>query len=371
MWFNFAFALFSFMGTKFHHYIFPAVPPVAMLVGIVLDDMLGPRPLTKRGSLWLYAIGLMSGAALAVAGVARCFPGSIFGTKPTGDIAQPSLALGMGMLILGLGIVAGVIWALRPPREQAEESVPAKVSVKQDESKSLYRGGIRLDALDPDEERRMLHERLMVGGAVFAGACLLALVGHDLAFKPESGSEPPGAIRLLQLFTYNYKRPWPDTIDFTAVLTAFAIVAGLGALALVVVKVRHHMVALFLAVSFVWALWGIDVYMVKTAPHWGQHEVIEAYYANRAGPDEPLVAYQMNWKGENFYTSNRIPAFVSSGATFTTWMKTQREKGIKVMYFVTEHSRTGGLRSEVGGKAYREVTDRALCNKFVLVRAEL
>jgi hypothetical protein len=25
----------------------------------------------------------------------------------------------------------------------------------------------------------------------------------------------------------------------------------------------------------------------------------------------------------------------------------------------------------VGGKAYREVTDKVLCNKFVLVRAEL
>ena len=52
-------------------------------------------------------------------------------------------------------------------------------------------------------------------------------------------------------------------------------------------------------------------------------------------------------------------------------MKQQREKGIKVMYFVTEHSRTGGLRSEVGAKAYKDITDRALCNKFILVRAEL
>ena len=41
------------------------------------------------------------------------------------------------------------------------------------------------------------------------------------------------------------------------------------------------------------------------------------------------------------------------------------------MYFVTEHSRIGGLESEVGGKAYREITDKEVCNKFVLVRAEL
>jgi hypothetical protein len=79
----------------------------------------------------------------------------------------------------------------------------------------------------------------------------------------------------------------------------------------------------------------------------------------------------MNWKGENFYTGNHIPAFVSSGATFTAWLKKEREKGTKVMYFITEHSRTSGLRSEVGAKSYKEITDKALNNKFIVVRAEL
>jgi len=79
----------------------------------------------------------------------------------------------------------------------------------------------------------------------------------------------------------------------------------------------------------------------------------------------------MNWKGENFYTGNKIPAFVSSGGAFTSWLKTQKEKGVKVAYFVTEHGRVGGLKGEVQGKSYREMTDKNLCNKFVLVRAEL
>ena len=91
----------------------------------------------------------------------------------------------------------------------------------------------------------------------------------------------------------------------------------------------------------------------------------------RTSPNDPIVAYQMNWKGENFYTGNKIPAFVSSGASFTDWLKKEKEKGAKVMYFVTEHSRLGGLRSEVQAKAYTELTDKRICNKFVLVRAEL
>jgi hypothetical protein len=121
----------------------------------------------------------------------------------------------------------------------------------------------------------------------------------------------------------------------------------------------------------VWGVWGLDVYMEETAQHWGQHEMIAAYYADRQSPDQILVAYQMNWKGENFYTGNHVPAFVSTGSTFTTWLKKKKDEGAKVMYFITEHGRISGLKSEVAAKSYREVTDKVLCNKFILVRAEL
>ena len=210
-----------------------------------------------------------------------------------------------------------------------------------------------------------------MGAAGLSGAMLLVLIGRDLATKP-FGADQPGAIRLLQLFTYNYRRTWPESLDFAGILGGFTVVGVVLSVANAVRATRRHAVAAFCAIAFVFALWGIDVYMVKTSPHWGQHEVIEAYYKDRKGPDEQLVAYQMNWKGENFYTGNRIPAFVSSGATFQAWLKKQKEeKGAKVMYFVTEHSRLGGLRGEVGAKSYKELTDKALCNKFILVRAEL
>src|SRR5690606_28297159 len=37
------FLLFSLMGTKFHHYSAPLLPPLAMLTGILVDDMLRSR----------------------------------------------------------------------------------------------------------------------------------------------------------------------------------------------------------------------------------------------------------------------------------------------------------------------------------------
>ena len=291
MWFVFAFGLFSFMGTKFHHYIFPAVPPVAMLVGIVLDDMM------KKAKHFLKK--------------------DVVG-KPT-----------------------------------------------------AYRGGeVAIDVTDDEAARRFSHERLMLGGAALAGALVVALVGRDLVGKPE-GADQPGAIRLLQLFTYNYRRPWPEDLDFSKTLLFFTVGAIILSVLLAVAPIRRWVVYAFTAFALVWAVWGLDVYMAKTAQHWGQHEVIQAYYANRDNADQPLVAYQMNWKGENFYTGNKVPAFVSSGATFTTWVKSQKDKGVKSIFFVTEHSRTGGLRGEAGAKTYTELTDKKTCNKFVLVRADL
>jgi 4-amino-4-deoxy-L-arabinose transferase-like glycosyltransferase len=355
MWFIFAFALFSFMGTKFHHYIFPAVPPVAMLVGVALDEMMGSRPLAPQTNRTAYLLTLGGCVTLAVVAITQFLGGSLLG----------GTTKGVNVALVVASLVAAAAYFLRgflprPAHEGAPDRRPAPLD---DE------GAEEAPPAPEEATKRESHEALMLSGAAVCSALVLGLITRDLAFK--EGAESPGAIRLLQLFTYNYRRAWPEHIDFSAVLTAFGIVAVLLALLLSVRAVRHHAAALFAVFAFVWALWGIDIYMVETAPHWGQRELMEAYYANRGSDNEPLVAYQMNWKGENFYTGNHIPAFVSSGANFTSWVKQQREKGVKVMYLVTEHSRTGGMKSEVGAHAYREITDKKLCNKFVLVRAEL
>ena len=352
MWFLFAFALFSFMGTKFHHYIFPAVPPVGMLIGIALDDMLGPGPIfggdggkasdghTLR-SLLLYGGGFVVAALLAVIGVARTVPGSLGGEKVTGDAAAPSYVL------------AGVLCAF---------AAIAFVFVA--------RRFTKIPALGEKTTQEDSHAQLMFSAAAVAGALVVGVVARDLAIKPDNSSQP-GAARLLQLFTYRYDRAWPEALDFSAILTGFGAIAVVLGLALAVRRIRTPMIVGFLAFAMVWTVWGTDVYMTKVAPHWGQREILAAYYADRGSPNEPVVAYQMNWKGENFYSSNEIPAFVSSGGTFTNWVKAQRDKGVHVIYFITEHGRVGGLKGEVQGKSYREVTDKTVNNKFVLVRAEI
>ena len=117
------------------------------------------------------------------------------------------------------------------------------------------------------------------------------------------------------------------------------------------------------------SLW---LYLPGLAPHYGQRELLLAYYRARQNPSEPIVGYQMNWKGENFYSGNRLPAFVSSGAKFKSWLDKRQKGGTKVVFFLTEHGRIGTLKGELGkGARLRTLTDKRVNDKFALVRVEL
>jgi 4-amino-4-deoxy-L-arabinose transferase-like glycosyltransferase len=261
MWFVFAFTLFSLMLTKFHHYILPALPPAAMLIGVLLSDMMEPR--------------------------ARSF--------------------------------------------------------------------------------RAHYESLLLGGAAVSGALLVAIVGRDLIVGKDG---LPSQARLLHLFTYNYRRAFPPSLDFRSALTFFTIAAAVLVLALAVARIRRIAVVALVALGGLFAAWGIDVYFVKTSPHWGQRETVLAYQRIKRQIPGPIVAYQMNWKGENFYMGNAIPAFVSSGKKFQDYMLGEKKKGIKTFYFMTEHGRATSLSNELGSpSSFEKLTTPELNNKFVLVRA--
>lgn len=384
MWFLFAFALFSLMLTKFHHYIMPAVPPAAMLIGVLLDDMLRSTDVLHVGSVpggyrepsggvhwWtplrapplrstaMYFAGLGGGVAVALAGLARMVPrwNEVLALPPSS--APPTrlrlllaLALQGGavgwLLVLG-GLAIAIAGAMAPSSHAASDPPP------------------RPETISDADVQRSRYERVLLGAIGLAGALLVFVVGRDIAGTREG---QPSQIRLLHLFTYNYKRPWPASLDFQGALWAFAAGATVLTLLLIAARWRRHVVAALLALSIAFAAWGLDVYFVKTSPHWGQRELVIAYHREAASIPGPLVAYQMNWKGENFYTGNKVPAFVSSGKKFTDWILEQKKKGVKTFYFLTEHGRTGTLSNELGGpRTFDKLTPPELNNKFLLVRA--
>jgi 4-amino-4-deoxy-L-arabinose transferase-like glycosyltransferase len=332
-----AFSMFSVSLTKFHHYILPAVAPLAMLTGWLLHELSSggsPREIRQRTvDLVLITVGCI----LALAGVRLWFPGSLSGSVGTAGPAPAAPLLGTALVVFALVAFGTLVLRLRGNGDDV--------------------GSISGTAV-PDAARALI---------ALGAASLVFLAGRDEWSR--FAHEVEGQLRLIHLATYNYDRPWPKTLDFRAVFIAFTVVSTLACAALGVSRWRKYVTDALCVLGVLWAVWALDVYVIRTAPHWGQRETIMAYYRDRRGPDEPLVAYQMNWKGENFYTGNRIPAFVSSGVKFKDWIEDQRSRGVRTMYFITEHSRVNGLRRELDQpKDFVALTTKALDNKFFVAR---
>ncbi len=259
-WFVLTFVLFAYMQTKFHHYIFPAVPPLAMLVGVLLDR------------LWT------------------------------------------------------------PPRTHEGE-----------------------------------RDEAFVAATSIAGASLALLVLRDLALaRPDQ----PSDARLFHLVSYNYAREWPDHVTFAGWFWAFGAAASVALLSLGWHRIRRAGVVAVAGVATLFAAFALNVYFPALSPHFGQRETTLAYVlASRSEPG-PLVAYQMNWKGENFYTGNQVAAFVESGKGFRDWLQQRRKRGDKTFYLILLESRLGALQNELGEDATVErLTTPLENNKFALVRA--
>ncbi len=362
MWFIFAWALFTYMKTKFHHYVFPAVPAAGLLTGVFLDDALGKGRVSeaqKRGA-WLAATLL--GVALAAYGLSRLVPGTFFGNFDPKNPAPAAAGVGIALGATGL-ILAFVARRFATENEPPEATEDGSVETPSSYVKSA-----------------------MIGAVALAGAFCAALVTRDLASRPEADIK--GQERLIQLYTYRYDRLWPKELSFTPALLGFGLAVTILMLVLVARAWRRQAVVALLACATLFSAWTLDVYMMKIAPHWGQRPLFEAYYRDRRSVKEPVVAFEMNWKGENFYSGGRLIEFgngMGQGATagergsdrMRTWLADMKNK-TGAVYFVTEFSRVskiddmlrGVLGAPPNGNRWTEqVTNEQVTNKFVLVRA--
>jgi len=141
--------------------------------------------------------------------------------------------------------------------------------------------------------------------AVVVGAPLLALVAYDLTSAPKS------AQRFIWLFSYDYinapqGRPWPPDMNYVKVLWSFAGLFVLAAAHLAWVRIRAYAAVATVMVAVAFTYFILDVYMRRAAAHWSQKPLIAQYYKERISPDERLLAWQLYWRGENFYTQNEI-----------------------------------------------------------------
>jgi hypothetical protein len=288
-----------------------ALAPLALVLGVGglrgnLRGMLPPKLKPGQQAIWVFQHGLG---------------------------AWPSL------LLIALGVVLFVLaWRLR---RKAQDSDAAPVA--------------------DDTRDQMLSSGLLAAGVV------CAFVGRDLSWT--TAQRPAGSERLIQLFIYNYDRPFPANLDYRVMFGGFAIVATVLLFVAAARALRPVATQAFVALGVMFTLFYLDVYMVDLTPHWSQRDLVQRYYRERKSAKEPLVAWQMNWKGENFYTGNRVAVFVDlNNKEFTSWI--DKHKGTTT-YVVLEHGRLPRLKTLMGARKVESLTDERDNNKFLLVRVVL
>lgn len=332
LWFLSSFVLFSAMMTKFHHYIFPAIIPVGILIGIAMAEWWGP----KRPLATVFAV---SAAVLLVAGFA------FLTGDPRGII--PAEAMGIDDWIL-------------------QQSNPAKAYACL--GAGLFMVVMARRTLSKAETRVPSSRwSIAVGVALIMGACVVAFVGRDLSWA--TTARPQGNERLIHLFVYNYGRLWPEHLDYRAILTGFAIASALLTAAAAFQAWRNVAARAFMGLAIVFCAWGLNVYMIDLSDHWGLRNLAQRYYDDRQSAEEPLIAWQMNWKGENFYTGNRVHVFAElDNKRMKKWLEANQGRRA---YFVFEHKRYPNFKKLVPDRPIRELSTKRDCNKFLLVELEI
>lgn len=165
------------------------------------------------------------------------------------------------------------------------------------------------------------------------------------------------------LFFKGVFRPSPQTFFglFSAIFAAFMLSGYFY-------NARRYLIQGVVGVSIVWTIFHAHIFMVKLTPHWSQKPLFaimkqdsalwkKKLSANMALsnalqekiPDEPLLAFRMNWRGEKFYSGNRDIQIMGTHSFERLYDALQRHrKPGRPVYFLTESTRLKDLKRAVG-----------------------
>jgi hypothetical protein len=283
-WFVVDFMVVSLVNTKFHHYILPALPALAILAGLLIHELLNGEG-AREGGIALALFGLpitwLSGRDLAN------FPARIgwlfnydYVNAPGGGRPWPLTSLygqryEYGFQVLFFAVLALACTALLclltlrrgaqgPGSDEGEEAVTWH--------------GVRL--------RHLLPLPLLLSLCIWVGPSPEAMARWSSSALPVSTQWPA-------LLRYGFLVPAAAASLWLLWLFARSRARVAGGLALGLCGV-------------LFTTWVLDRFLVDISPHWSQKHVFATYYRMRKGPEEPVVAWVMYWRGENFYTKNQI-----------------------------------------------------------------
>ena len=112
---------------------------------------------------------------------------------------------------------------------------------------------------------------------------------------------------------------------------------------------RHLIVGLVVG-AVVFATGAVQIVLSRASAHWSQRWLIETWHALRQG-DEPLIAFQMDWKGETFYAKNREIQIKKNASDLKLLVAAPGRE-----FVLVQVDRFEGLKAAIGRGAENRVT---------------
>ncbi|HUS64399.1 MAG TPA: glycosyltransferase family 39 protein [Kofleriaceae bacterium] len=361
-----AYSLFALSQTKFHHYILPAIPAFACLIAFWIDDLLAGRG-RRLALVALFAAGLSLLISRDLLGepkqLIEMFIYRYDRPWPAGDpwnvdISAPLFGFGVAgaaaLLMLGL-----------PWRQARTGGVAALCTVAV--GFALWSAHSYMATAAPHWGQRELHRHYLAARAIH-GVEIRYTSLRDLA---DDWGEDHG--------DYHVDSVLPDAFEVGLPQRIRLLVPGAG--------VPDDMVELQGQV----ARTGDDEFWIHIAPE--ERSKLDDLVARgrkaKPSPEGPwmqvdadrLIAWQLNWRGENFWSAGEI--YGATADTRTVFINTNNEEFLKYVkdktregrhfFVITEAARAKGLGAVLPTKRGKEtvkIIDTS-CNKFTLLEFTL
>ncbi|MCP3098959.1 glycosyltransferase family 39 protein [Myxococcus sp. K15C18031901] len=381
LWVAFSFVLLSSSATKFHHYVFPVLPGLAILLAL-FADRLWEDGIAEHGVSLIFGLVLfiLVGKDLAenpkhftdlfVFNYERPYPQELV-TRPISFFAARPLWAGdlVTLVLLAFGVYLS-FEAFSPKTKDKVTPSSRVVAVL------MVLGG--LATLGAVSSGGQVSASVLVGIAValtggFAGWLSMradkdsrsslqvlagALVLAGVALAARGLRHPAGEDSLL--------RSLSQDINVKGALSFVFSVAGVMAVVAALMRARVMLFGTFWVLAAGFTLWFNWSHWVDLSHHWTQRDLFWRYYAQRK-EGEPIVAFLMNWRGETFYSQNTIEQYRSGD--YNAKMRSLANRPGREWVLV-EHNRLGVLRTAVGSDKVVTPVDKDINNKFVLVTVD-
>lgn len=377
VWVAFAFWLLASSATKFHHYVFPVLPGLAVLIALFIDRLweegVSAHAVSLIFGLVLFALvgkdlaeNPKNFTDLFVFNYERPYPQDLV-TKP---IAFFSRALWTGDLVTLVLLAFGVYLSFEAFSPKTREKVTptsravavlmllgglatlaavtsgAKVSATglMGVAVALVGGYLGWQSLQTKTEGRASLQTL---------AAALALAGVVLAVR--GFKNPVGEDSLL--------RSLSEPVNVKGAMGFVFAVAGAMAVVATLMRARVMLFGTFWMLAASFALWFNWNHWVDLSHHWTQRDLFWRYYDQRK-EGEPIIAYLMNWRGETLYSSNTVEQY--RGGDYNAKLRSAVARPGRE-WVLAEQKMLNTLRNAVGPDKVVTPVDRDINNKFVLV----